>query len=1114
MNNPVRAGAVILLLLSWNLAHLRADDAEDKAVKAIEALGGQIDRGGQDKGPIVSIHLIGTNTTDADLKILKNFKDLRSLYLGRTQITDAGLKDLKELKGLTFLGLRQTQVTAQGVKDLQDALPQCDIASTLGAAGRGGRVGAAGRGGRVGAAGRGGRVGAAGRGGRAGVPMLPGVEENAQLPTEFSAQILKITPRSIAFNVAGQRGRGFRNTMTLPVADDVKVFLARAERGQRTPDKDQEVSEGLRNAKLKAAFASGSYSLSGRITTDKAGEKIKEVHVVIPEPLPTISPMPLKPTSAPAGVPDPDALPPHAVARLGSLRFRHGLFGAGSGEQSHARVAISPDGQFLATCTSDSVQLWNPLTGERVTKLDLDNAGIDNPITIAGNQELAFSADGTCLAISRGAGKLRILTNMGRASKELDFSSRDRNRGIMQANSFMGPDMMARGGGRGYAGPTSSFVAFLPDAKQVLVNHHNGPLLRLFSVESGIEIRTFGSNDRLPSAIALSPDGQWLAVAEGTDGKVTIFEVATGATHLQLNEDSGPCTALAFSSDSKVIATASLEIHLWNAASGKALRSLDSSAIPGHAPPGANKVNNGQAARRYGSTVVVSLQFSPDGKQVLAGYRSWVVLWDAASGKEIRHFEDPCAATVRFMPNGKELLVVAPGAFRFLDAASGKPIRLYEGHESAIHSIAFAPDGKQLATGTIDDGVRIWETASRKARLASDNQTTMVNSLAYSPRGDCLVGALGSDIVVWDPRTGAQRLRLAAHLEGGPRRSPDLAISSDGTKLAYATSFGWACLANLADGTELQDLHLGDGPVGTMAFSPDLHFVAAPHARLAGQMPREAPLEIWDFQARKHLKSITTPFGGSSHLTFSPDGRTLIDVTNVRTQEGPQTYALEILSGQQRFSIIEGGSGPLWGQIHAVAFSPDGRRLALAENMSAAPMMVRQAPKEQPKQSIRVIDLTTGRWAVPLTGHEGDINALAFSPDGKLLASGSSDTTALLWNVDELFPPAPVAPLSADVRLACWNDLGGEAKAAYRSMWKLASDPNTIDLFRKELKPATTLESKQGSQFQSMRAIEVLEWMNTNATRELLTAIAGGLPGAALTQEAARSLARLKSMKP
>ncbi|HEV8062105.1 MAG TPA: WD40 repeat domain-containing protein, partial [Gemmataceae bacterium] len=793
--------------------------------------------------------------------------------------------------------------------------------------------------------------------------------------------------------------------------------------------------------------------------------------------------------------------------RFGSLRFRHGLFEA-SREQSHASVAVSPDGQFLATCTSDSVQLWNPLTGERVTKLDLDNEGIDHPISITGNQELAFSADGTCLAISRGAGKLRILANMGRSSKEFEFGSPDHNRRLGNAFSFMGPDMVAMGGGRGFAGPSSSLVAFLPDGKQVLVSHFNAPLLRLLSVESGTEIRTFGSNDEPPSAVDLSPDGQWLALAKGTDGRVTVFDVATGTQHLQLTDDSGPCTSLAFSPDSKVIATASADIHLWDAASGKRLRSLDSAR---KLPPEAIKVNNGQAARRNGSAVVLALHFSPDGKQVLAGYRTWVGLWDAVSGKEIRHFVDLYAPTVRFMPNGKELLIVAPGVFRFYDVASGKPIRLYEGHQSAIRSIAFAPDGKQLATGTGNEGVRIWETASRKAVLASDKQIGEVTNLAYSPRGDALVGALGSDIAVWDARTGAQRLRLAAHLEGRLQRSPDLAISSDGGKLAYATSFGWACQVNLTDGTELQDLHLRNGPTGTIAFSPDLHLVAAPPSQMGGQMPREAPLGIWDFQARKELKSITTPFGPSTQLTFSPDGRTLIDVTNVRTREGIKIYALEILSGQQRFSILEAGSGPLWGQVSAVAFSPDGRRIAFAENLSSAPVMARQASKEQARQSIRVLDLPTGRWASPLSGHEGDINALAFSPDGKLLASGSSDTTALLWNVEELFPPAPAAPLSADARMACWNDLGGEAKTAYRSMWKLAGDPNSIDLFRKELKSVTATESNEISQLRTMRAIEVLEWMNTKAARELLGTLAGGLSSSPLPQEAMRSLARLKA---
>jgi len=73
---------------------------EEKAVKAIEALGGRVERDETLPGrPVVSVDLDGTKVTDSDLKVLRELKDLQTLDLSRTQITDAGLKELKELKG-------------------------------------------------------------------------------------------------------------------------------------------------------------------------------------------------------------------------------------------------------------------------------------------------------------------------------------------------------------------------------------------------------------------------------------------------------------------------------------------------------------------------------------------------------------------------------------------------------------------------------------------------------------------------------------------------------------------------------------------------------------------------------------------------------------------------------------------------------------------------------------------------------------------------------------------------------------------------------------------------------------------------------------------------------
>ncbi|HET6441468.1 MAG TPA: leucine-rich repeat domain-containing protein, partial [Phycisphaerae bacterium] len=106
---------------------------EEKAVQAIEALGGQVTR---DEAlldrPVVEVDLSGIKVTDAGLKVLKEFKDLQELNLSHTQITDAGLRDLRELKGLQALWLSGTQITDVGLKVLKELkdLQSLDLGGT------------------------------------------------------------------------------------------------------------------------------------------------------------------------------------------------------------------------------------------------------------------------------------------------------------------------------------------------------------------------------------------------------------------------------------------------------------------------------------------------------------------------------------------------------------------------------------------------------------------------------------------------------------------------------------------------------------------------------------------------------------------------------------------------------------------------------------------------------------------------------------------------------------------------------------------------------------------------------------------------------------------------
>jgi hypothetical protein len=120
--------ALFLALTPLTAVSVQDDQAEDKAVKAIQRLGGRITRDEKAKGkPIVRVELDGPKVTDAGLKHLARLKQLRTLYLGGTKVTDAGLKELAGLKQLQKLGLSGTKVTDKGIADLKKALPKLVI---------------------------------------------------------------------------------------------------------------------------------------------------------------------------------------------------------------------------------------------------------------------------------------------------------------------------------------------------------------------------------------------------------------------------------------------------------------------------------------------------------------------------------------------------------------------------------------------------------------------------------------------------------------------------------------------------------------------------------------------------------------------------------------------------------------------------------------------------------------------------------------------------------------------------------------------------------------------------------------------------------------------------
>jgi WD40 repeat protein len=352
----------------------------------------------------------------------------------------------------------------------------------------------------------------------------------------------------------------------------------------------------------------------------------------------------------------------------------------------------------------------------------------------------------------------------------------------------------------------------------------------------------------------------------------------------------------------------------------------------------------------------------------------------------------------------------------------------FQGHTAALTSIAFSPDGKTLATSCDDGTLRLWERASGKQRgQVVGHEGKSISACVFAPDGKHVWSA-GRDNTVrqWDADSGKERRTLLkeANVFNGVSLAANGRMAATGTGSWHGAVFLWA----LPSGKKVAQLN----GWWAMAFSPDnqkfLHQLTDGHLHLhdlrTGRMIRRFP-EHKPGPAR------------SSPVAFSPDGRTLATVYH-RTS-GFHISLWETITAKQRLSLR-------WPQVpvHALAFSPDGRLLAVSAG-----------------KAIRLWDLVTGKPGRWLEGHQGDVIALAFSSDGRALASASKDTTALLWDMTLLAKkekkkrPAFSAKNLEDL----WDDLGRlDAAKGYQATWLLTDVPEqTIALFKPRLHAAAAV---------------------------------------------------------
>jgi WD40 repeat protein/serine/threonine protein kinase len=549
-------------------------------------------------------------------------------------------------------------------------------------------------------------------------------------------------------------------------------------------------------------------------------------------------------------------------------------------------------------------------------------------------------------------------------------------------------------------------LAFSPDS-QCLASGGEDGVINLWDAHTGQRLRIFRARTGKPMenrSVAFSPDGQRLA-AGYSDGRIRIWDVRGDQEPLDWEAHRGTVICLVFSPEGKRLASccfsrglegelAGGEAKVWDAATGKEIFTFRGQ------PQG-----------------MLSLAFSPDGRRIASGGEDKTVkVWDARSGQEVWTSREQRAPvrTVAFSPDGRSLASaeadysgLSDAEVKLWDAQTGEPRRTLRGHIGYLHSIAFSPDGQRLASAGLDRTVKLWDVATGRVTLTLRDHKLVIWAVAFSPDGRQLASASRDRTVrIWD----------ATPLEEKPGEEPlTLPVNPDGGVLGVAFHPDNQWLATVADDVKLWDRHTGkklftlphSEGCWCIAFSPD-------GQRLAGG--KKGEVKVWEVRTGQLFHSLGRFSNATSRVAFSPDSRRLVS-----THFDRNVRVWDMSTGDGEVRIPAAHAGPILG----LALSPDGKSIVTSGLLD---------------ERVKVWDAATRRPICALEPpHAGPPWGIAFRSDGKLLASASGDSasgdgTIKLWDTEswkqqgeDLRNPGGILPkslaFSPDGRLLAWGSM-------------------------------------------------------------------------------------------